>query len=160
MLARHFWAPPTGITKLRQDFGLWGSKGDAGWALLSVPDTIRKWPSVRTESSAHSQSNGFDQWGQHVKDKNPWSNTQETSRSKITDECCQANFVAGQPLPRASLNLPAGSMDTDVLSTLSLASQVFTLSDTQGNMFLSQGHNMPHRSSKHKGADSSTPKGL
>lgn len=70
------------------------------------------------------------------------------------------NFVAGQSLSRAALNLPALSMDTDVPGTMPLASQMFTLSDTWGNTFLSQGHNMPHKRSRREAADSSIPKGL
>lgn len=70
------------------------------------------------------------------------------------------NFVAGQSLSRAVLHLPAVSKDTDVPGTMPLASQMFTLSDTWGNTFLSQGHNMPHRSSRHEAADSSIPKEL
>lgn len=70
------------------------------------------------------------------------------------------NFVAGQSLSKAALNLPAVSLDTDVPGTMPLASQMFTLSDTWGNTFLSQGHNMPHRRARHEAADSSIPKGL
>lgn len=70
------------------------------------------------------------------------------------------NFVAGQSLSRVALNLPTVSKDTDVPGTMPLASQMFTLSDAWGNTFLSQGHNMLHRSSRHKAADGSIPKGL
>lgn len=69
------------------------------------------------------------------------------------------NFVAGQSFSRAILNLTALSMDTDVPGTTPLALQMFTLSDTWGNTFLSQGHNTPHRSSRCEAADSSVPKG-
>lgn len=70
------------------------------------------------------------------------------------------NPVAGQSLSGAALNLPAASTDTDVPGTMPLASQMFTLSDTWGNTFLSQGHNTPHGRSRHEAADSPIPKGL
>lgn len=70
------------------------------------------------------------------------------------------NSIAGQSLSRATLNLTALSTDTDVPGTMPSAPQMFTLSDTQGNStFLSQGHNMPHISSRHEAADSFIPKG-
>ena len=50
-------------------------------------------------------------------------------------------------------------MDTDVPGTPPLALQMFTLSDIRGNTFLSQGHNMPHRSSRREAVDNSIPKG-
>lgn len=70
------------------------------------------------------------------------------------------NFVTGQSLSTAVLHLPAVATDTDVPGTMPLASQMFTLSDTWGNTLLSQGHNTPHRRSRHEAADSSIPKGL
>lgn len=69
------------------------------------------------------------------------------------------NFVAGQSFSRTAFNLPAVSKDIDVPGTMPLASQMFTLSDTWGNTFLSQGHNMPQRSLRHEAAGSSIPKG-
>lgn len=69
----------------------------------------------------------------------------------------QMNCVAGQSLSRATLHLPAVSEDADMPGTLPLASQMFTAADTWGNTFLSQGHKMPHRSSRYEAADSSIP---
>lgn len=69
------------------------------------------------------------------------------------------NFVAGHS-PGQPLIYQQCLKDTDVPGATPLVSQMFTLSDTWGNTFFSQGHNMPHRSSRHEAADSSIPKGL